>query len=82
MPFVMGKFSIERIHFIFLKFYGIYLVVNSLFIVAPIVCEVSVFALWFVAQYLVSCLVLQSSRRKRAGCFTLIIIVFLVSWGY
>ena len=40
-------------------------VVDSLFLVAPIVCGCSVFGPYFVMQYLVSILVLQSSSRGR-----------------
>ena len=40
-------------------------VVDSLFIVAPIVCVFFVFGPCFVVQYLVSFLVLQSSRWGR-----------------
>ena len=54
-------------------------VVDSLFIVAPIVCGCSVFGLCFVIQYFMSfqcCNHLDG--EERAGCFTLI--VFLMSW--
>ena len=58
-------------------------VVEALFIVAPIVCRCFVFGPCFVMQYLVSLLFFESdilAEEKRAGCFSLI--VFLLSCGY
>ena len=49
------------------------LVVDSLFIVAPIVCGGSVFGPSFVMQYFVSFWFCNGlDEEKRAGCFTLI----------
>ena len=49
-----------------------YVVVDSLFAVAPIVCRFFVFGPCFVVQYFVSFLVLQSSQKERwllKNCF-------------
>ena len=67
---------------------GSVIVIDSLFIAAPIVCGRFVFGTYYVMQSLVSFkfLVLQSSAEaKRAGCFTLIVclkfcLFFTVPW--
>ena len=59
---------------------GSYVVVDSLFGVASILCVSFVLDPCFILHYLMSCLVLQSSRLEGKACF-FTLIVFLMSCG-
>ena len=59
----------------------LFVVVDLLFFVAPIVCGNPVFSPCFVMHYLVSFLVLQSSlRRRESWLLYFLVIVFLMSY--